>query len=160
VSDEPPPRRTMRLAYRAVLLAARFSRPMLLGVRAVVIDDAERIFLVRHSYVAGWHLPGGGVEVGETLLTALRRELVEEGNIVLDAEPALHGVFFNRKLANRDHVALYVVRAFHQTGPRRPDREIVEAGFFPRAHLPAATSPATHARLAEIFAGAPISELW
>ena len=68
---------------------------MTLGVRGVVLDGDGKVFLVRHSYVAGWHLPGGGVEVGETFLEALRRELVEEGRIELTREPVLHGLFFN-----------------------------------------------------------------
>ena len=68
---------------------------MTLGVRGVVLDGDKRVFLVKHSYVSGWHLPGGGVEVGETFGDALRRELMEEGRIELVGEARLHGVFFN-----------------------------------------------------------------
>lgn len=153
-------RLVIRLAYRAAMLAARFSRPMLLGVRAVVIDAAGRVFLVRHSYVPGWHLPGGGVELGETLLISLARELREEGNITIEGAPVLHGVFFNRKVGNRDHVAVYIVRGFRQSGPRLPDGEIVECGFFPLDQLPAGTTRSARARLAEVFCGAPLSPLW
>jgi len=54
-----------------------------IGVRALVIDGTGRVFLIKHSYMAGWYLPGGGVEVGETLMTALARELLEEGTSAL-----------------------------------------------------------------------------
>ena len=52
----------------------RFARAMTLGVRALVIDEDGRIFLVKHSYVSGWHLLGGGVEAGETLARAVARD--------------------------------------------------------------------------------------
>ena len=83
----------------------RFARAMTLGVRALVIDARGRIFLVKHSYIVGWHLPGGGVETGETLREALARELREEGNIELTGPPHLHGMFFNKRVSRRDHVA-------------------------------------------------------
>ncbi len=96
---EPLLRRIMHFYWR-------FSRAMTLGVRALVIDERGRILLVKHSYVRGWHLPGGGVEAGETVAEALGRELREEANIELTAAPQLHGIFFNRRVSRRDHVAL------------------------------------------------------
>ena len=110
---------------------------MTLGVRAVVLDGENRVFLVKHSYVSGWHLPGGGVEVGETFRDALRRELMEEGRIELLGEPVLHGMFFNSHVSRRDHVAVYVVRHFRQDGLPEPNREIVACGFFGADALPA-----------------------
>lgn len=145
---------------RLLHLYFRFSRGMTLGVRAVVINPAGEVLLVRHTYVAGWHLPGGGVEVGETLGAALAKELREEALIALTAEPALHGVFFNRGMARRDHVAVFVVRGFSLTGVKQPDREIAETGFFALDRLPEATTAATRRRLQEIATGAPAAAEW
>jgi 8-oxo-dGTP pyrophosphatase MutT (NUDIX family) len=154
-------RRALEPAIRpAMHLYWRFSRPATLGVRALVIDGQGRVFLVKHSYVDGWHLPGGGVETGETMLEALARELAEEGNIALSATPKLHGVFFNKRMSRRDHVALYIVRDFRQDSPPVPDHEIIEHGFFARTALPQDTGRATRARIAEVFDNAAVSELW
>jgi ADP-ribose pyrophosphatase YjhB (NUDIX family) len=138
----------------------RFARGLTLGVRAVVIDGTGRVFLVKHSYVAGWHLPGGGVEVGETLMTALTRELREEGNIELSEQPDFFAVYFNRRASRRDHVALYVVRAFHQSAPPQPNHEIIAHGFFSIGALPEETTRATRARIAEVMDGRTVAELW
>ena len=71
--------RALEPALRRVLhLYWRFARAMTLGVRTLVIDGEGRIFLVKHSYVSGWHLPGGGVEAGETLTEAAARELLRK----------------------------------------------------------------------------------
>lgn len=156
----PRLRRKLEPAVRPMVhLYWRFSRPATLGARALVIDGAGRVFLVKHSYVEGWHLPGGGVETGETFLEALARELAEEGNIHLVGTPKLHGVFFNRRVSRRDHVALFVVREFHQEPPQ-PNREIIAHGFFAPDALPEDTSRATRERIGEVIGGRPVSELW
>jgi ADP-ribose pyrophosphatase YjhB (NUDIX family) len=148
---EPALRRFFHLYWR-------FARGMTLGVRAVVLDGDNRVFLVRHSYVSGWHLPGGGVEVGETFSEALRRELVEEGRIELTGEPALHGVFLNSHVSRRDHVAVYLVRQFRQDRLPEPNREIIACGFFDVAALPAETTTGTRLRISEVLEGkAPIA---
>jgi ADP-ribose pyrophosphatase YjhB (NUDIX family) len=105
-------------------------------------------------------MPGGGVEKGETLLSALERELREEGNIEVIAPPVLHAVYFNKRISRRDHVALYIVREFRQTAPPKPDREIIDHGFFAPNELPADTSRATRERIAEVLSGRPPAELW
>ncbi len=138
----------------------RMSRGLTLGVRGLVLDESGRIFLVKHTYVRGWHLPGGGVEPGETLLDALARELKEEGNIDLVEQPPLHAVYFNKRVSQRDHVALFVVTAFHQPAPPKPDHEILAHGFFALDALPDDTVASVRARVAEVTMGAPVSQRW
>ena len=151
-------RRFEPVLRRGFHLYWRFARGMTLGVRAVVLDSDNRVFLVKHSYVAGWHLPGGGVEVGETFRDALTRELMEEGRIELLAEPALHGIFLNRHVSRRDHVAVYLIRQFRQDRSPEPNREIVATGFFEPAALPAETTQGTRLRISEVLEGrAPIA---
>ena len=141
---EPALRRVFHLYWR-------FARGMKLGVRAVVLDRENRVFLVKHSYVSGWHLPGGGVEVGETFGDALRRELVEEGRIEVLGDPALHGLFLNSHVSRRDHVAVYLIRNFSQDRLPEANREIIACGFFEANALPAETTQGTRLRIAEVL---------
>ncbi len=149
-----------RLRSRLAHLSFLITRPMTLGVRAVVIGGDDSVLLVRHGYVSGWHFPGGGVEVGETCMEALARELEEEASVALEGPPLLHGVFLKERPSRRDHVAVYVVRTFRVLGERAPDWEIEEARFFPRSALPEGTTAGARARLAEIFDSAPPSDRW
>ena len=138
----------------------RFARGMTLGVRAIVLDAEDRVFLVKHSYVSGWHLPGGGVETGETLRDALQRELAEEGRIELAGEPVLHGVYLNSHVSRRDHVAVYLVRHFRQDRLPEPNAEIVDCGFFETQALPAETTAGTRLRISEVIENRPPIPIW
>jgi ADP-ribose pyrophosphatase YjhB (NUDIX family) len=170
MSNATVPKRTRRILAKALALNrvaitalhAWFlaSRAMTLGVRAAAYDEAGRVCLVRHRYTPGWYLPGGGVELGEDSLTALGRELREEAALELTGPPRLHGVFLNAHVSRRDHVLLYVAREIRSLGPRPPDREIAETGFFALDELPADTTRGTRARLEEIATGRTPAPLW
>ncbi len=156
-----PIRRVCEPALRKLLhLYWRIARGMTLGARAVVIDGDGRVFLVRHSYVSGWHLPGGGVEVGQTCEAAMRRELMEEGRIDVRGDVTLHGVFLNAQVSPRDHVAIYVVRQFQQDRMPEPNREITACGFFAPDALPDDTTPGTRLRIAEVLQDIPRIATW
>ena len=151
----------MRLRVKLFHLWFLLRRPMTLGVRGVVFDAGRRsVLLVRHTYVAGWQLPGGGVEADETAADALARELEEEGAIRLTGPAELRSFHLNRQFSRRDHVLVYLVTGFEPVRTHQPDREIAEAAFFPLEALPDGITPATRRRLAEVFDGVPASAEW
>jgi 8-oxo-dGTP pyrophosphatase MutT (NUDIX family) len=162
MTQGPPELRNWKARLVTRLMHGYFAlaRGMTMGVRAACYDAEGRIFLVRHSYVPGWHMPGGGLERHETALSALAKELREEGNLELTGPPELFHVYFNRATSKRDHVLFYRCRDIRQVSPKVPDREIVETGFFALDDLPPGTTAATHRRLAELSGSAPPAEFW
>ncbi|WP_438752666.1 NUDIX domain-containing protein [Pararhizobium sp. O133] len=162
MTETPPEMRNWRarLVTRLIHGYFAFARGMTMGVRAACFDEEGRIFLVRHSYVPGWHMPGGGLERSETALVALVKELREEGNLEMSEKPELFHVYFNRLTSKRDHVLFYRCQNVRQMSPKKPDFEIVETGFFALDALPPDTTPATHRRLAELAGETPPSDVW
>ncbi|MEM8812568.1 MAG: NUDIX domain-containing protein [Pseudomonadota bacterium] len=151
---------TRTLVRRAVHGIALITRPMTLGARVLVTDVDDRILLIKHTYVPGWYMPGGGVDRGETMLAAARRELLEETGLAADGLD-LFGLYFNRTASVRDHVALFRARGWsREREPSIPNREIKAIGFFDRHDLPEGTTASTLRRLSEIYDGAPVSEFW
>jgi ADP-ribose pyrophosphatase YjhB (NUDIX family) len=138
----------------------RLRRGLTLGAQGAIIDGDDRVLLVRHSYRPGWFFPGGGVEWGETIETALHRELDEEVGVSLTAPPRLHGVFANFTSFPGDHIALFVVRDWQRREGYLKRGEIAETGMFERARLPEHTDAGTRRRLAEIFDGAEVKATW
>jgi ADP-ribose pyrophosphatase YjhB (NUDIX family) len=137
----------------------RLTRPMTLGVRIAAFDAQGRICLIRHTYMSGWHLPGGGVEKGETAIEAAVKELREEtGLVALPDDLRLVSIHANFANFPGDHVLLYTCSHYAETGIRNA-REIAEQGFFAVDTLPEGTSGGTRARLREL-AGSPASANW
>ncbi len=141
-------------------VAGLVQRPMTLGVRAIALDEAGRVFLVRHTYVPGFHLPGGAVERGETAIDSLLRELEEEGGLVTDEDAAADRILFQpAPFAPRPCRALS--GAGRPPGqPPAPNWEIVESGFFPLDALPAGATASTRARIAEYLQQASPASIW
>ena len=92
-----------RLVRSLILRWGLLRRAMTLGVRVLVEDGEGRILLVRHTYVPGWHFPGGAVDPGESAEAAAIRELREETGVTLSARPALVGLYRNTAAAGRDN---------------------------------------------------------
>jgi ADP-ribose pyrophosphatase YjhB (NUDIX family) len=156
VSAQAPWQHVVRFGQR---VAGLLLRPKTLGVRAVALDDDNRVFLVRHTYLPGFFLPGGGVEARETALRSLERELDEEGGLAMTGPARLVGFYYNPNHSSRDHVVLYLVRA-RQTRPRRPDWEIAECGFYPLDALPPDTTASTRAHIQEALGFSSPSAHW
>lgn len=137
----------------------RVSRPVTLGVRAIVENDAGQVLLVRHTYVSGLFLPGGGVERGEPAGDALARELVEEAGVKMADTPELLGIFSNHHVFRNDHVVLYRVRDWLEV-PATSRGEIAEIVWSDPLGLPADATPGTKRRLARVFGEAEPSSYW
>jgi ADP-ribose pyrophosphatase YjhB (NUDIX family) len=138
----------------------RLTRALTLGAQAVVIDPQGRVLLVRHGYRPGWHFPGGGVEFGETVETAVVRELREETGVVAGAHPRLFGLYAHFTAFPGDHIALFVIDSWSRPSIPAPNHEIAEQGFFARDALPTGVAGAVAQRLTEIIDGTERSAHW
>ncbi|MBM4426741.1 MAG: NUDIX domain-containing protein [Chloroflexi bacterium] len=124
-----------RLLYLGFKIYCFLFRPVRMGVRVLMVQDGM-VWLVRHTYLPGWFLPGGGVERRETLEQAARREAREEAGADLKGISLL-GVFTNFIQWKTDHTAVFLSTDFKITG--KSDGEIAEVRAFPIDQLPEET---------------------
>ena len=101
-----------------------------------------RVVLVkrRHEPLAGqWSLPGGAIELGETLREGLRRELREEIGIETRVGPLVE--LFDRIIRDKDgrvryHYALADYLCYHVSGELRPGSDAAAVALVDPAELP------------------------
>ena len=133
---------------------------MTVGTRVMLVDG-DKVLLIRHTYIPGWQFPGGGVDPGETVDAAARREVLEETGYRVTGEMTLFGIYHNSSVVtNRDHVVFYVATGFERGHEFKPNREIAEAAWFDRRALPEKVTPATSQRIDEYFDEAPRRAIW
>lgn len=139
----------------------RVTRRSTLGARAIIFDGEGRVVLIRHTYVWGWQLPGGGVKRGESALEGARREAAEEAGVILDQPEKMLGIYLKDQPWQSDHVVVYVFRGYSPVpGFKLPSHEIAEAGFFSLENLPSDTTAATRRRLNECVQGVAVPLCW
>jgi len=109
------------------------------SVAAVIIDERDRVLVVQRRDTEKWEIPGGVLELDESIHAGLRREVEEETG--LSIEPgALTGVYKNMRLG----VVALVFRATVNGGDAHPTEESIQVDWWTREDV--------SARMAEVFA--------
>ncbi len=121
-----------RIAYQGHIMVNFFLRPKTRGAYVAVWHD-DKVLLIRNSYKSVCTLPCGGVERGEAIANAARRELVEEVGLDLPVY-AFRLVFqkINHTEFKIDHIFLFEVQLEFPLEIRPDGREVVWAGFHGR----------------------------
>jgi 8-oxo-dGTP pyrophosphatase MutT (NUDIX family) len=146
-----------RLALMAKVTVQAMLAPVAFAACALVVRD-NKILLVRHSYVSGWLLPGGGVGRAEPPAEAILRELKEEIGLVRSSPPQFAGLYSRRTGWVTNVIALY--RIDNAEFNFRSNFEIREVQFVDPIAPPDGTPPSVRRRLLEFARLQPQSARW
>jgi ADP-ribose pyrophosphatase YjhB (NUDIX family) len=98
------------------------------SVSAVVIDDGGRVLVTRRRDDGRWVLPGGVLELDESIYQGVRREVLEETGVLVEPQ-RLTGVYKNLALG----VVALVFQARVMAGRARPTEESAQVEWWTRA---------------------------
>lgn len=129
------------------------------GVRILVVNSEQEILLVEHTYIDGWHFPGGGLHHMEPTAQAAKRELQEEAGVIAK-NISFFQVYVHNILGVSDYPLLYIVTDFEIEENPKPSPEIKHAKWFALTELPEGTTDSTKLRLAEYFDSKEKAERW
>lgn len=129
------------------------------GVRTLVVNKKGQVLLLKHTYMEGWHFPGGGVFPGEPSRIAAIRELREESSILALGQVKLFGVYYHQVMKVNDYIALYIIKEFSEM-PISLGGEIAAVEWFALDNLPKDITKSTRTRIAEYFFNQPVSDHW
>jgi ADP-ribose pyrophosphatase YjhB (NUDIX family) len=122
-------------------------RPILMvGATILVLDEQNRLLMMRRSDIGSWGIPGGATEPGEVVENAAKREALEETNLEI-REMSLFGVFSGPELyfkyPNGDEVynvtIVYLSRDWQ--GEIKLNDEHIAWHWFPVYEIPEDLSP-------------------
>lgn len=151
----------VKTAYTIRKVIWSITRPLTLGVHAIVLDQEDRVLLVKHTYKSGWSLPGGGVGRGETIFQAIKRELLEEVGVSANISVNdLRGIFYNPIDYKSDHVALFVVKNWTRAVDKYDVLEISEVAFFEKSQLPLDVTKGAKSQLHAYYEDLEVGEYW
>ena len=124
----------------AVLFSAEsgYATPKL-DIRAVVLDEEERVLLVREKEDELWTLPGGWVDVGESPSESVKREVKEESGYEVRAVRLL--ALWDRDKHPHPPIPFHVYKLYFQCellggNPLVASTETEGVGFFSKHALP------------------------
>jgi 8-oxo-dGTP diphosphatase len=123
-------------------VARHLLRRPVVGIAALARTPDGRFVLIRRSDSGDWAMPGGTLEWGETLRTAIERELLEEAGTRLVSLGEVIGVYSRPDRDPRFHAVTVVVEATVAPPSHPPDNplEILEVRAFAEAELPSSLS--------------------
>ena len=115
------------------------------AVNVIVVNDADEMLLIRRTDNGNWAVPGGAIDLGESVAQAAVRETLEEtgiecaitGIVGIYSDPR-HVIVYTSNGEARQEFSI-VLTARPLTGQPTPGSESSEVRWVPKAELPGYT---------------------